>query len=241
LLAAITISLGVAFWPHQLPAFGHLLFRESTDSVPVLVARRYISAFQMIKPEDIRIRSYPKEYVPSGALHAASELLTETGQPSFSSLVAVPQGEPMTRTVLVDTNRGQGLSSLLRLGSVAVSFSIDKSRAAGGWIQPGDTVALFEAAPIGPAGRGTAARRTRLLLSAVKVLAVDKMRLGQRPDPENKAESLQALSAGESDTLMITVLVSPVQAKTVVEARERGPISVVLRAMGDDLPWAMEE
>jgi Flp pilus assembly protein CpaB len=231
----------VACWPHQMPSFGAIFSSESADSVPVLVAGRYVSAFQVIKSEDVRVRYFPKEYMPLGALHAKAELVTEANQSAFSSLVAIPQGEALTRTILIESGKDEGLSHLLRSGNVAVSFSVDKSRAAGGWIQPGDTIALFETASMNLARRPSAGKRTQLLLSAVKVLAVDKMHLGQKLDPDNKTDTLQDMSTAETDTKMVTVLVNPVEAALIVEAREGGPLSLVLRAMGDDLPWPMEK
>jgi Flp pilus assembly protein CpaB len=239
-MAGIAVALVVACWPRQMPSFGALFSGESADSMPVLVADRYLPAFQMIKPENVRVRYFPKDFAPLGALHSKAELVTETNQSAFSSLVAIPQGEPMTRTVLVEAGKDQGLSFLLRSGAVAVSFSVDKSRSAGGWIQPGDTIALYETLPIDPTRRSEAGTRTRLLLSAVKVLAVDKMRLGQKLEPGSKEDALQAMASAETDTKMITVLVNPVEAAWIVEARESGPLSLVLRALGDDVPWMME-
>jgi len=240
LISGIVVALVVACWPRQMPSFGAMFSGESTDSVPVLVADRYMSAFQMIKPQDVRMRYFPKGYVPLGALHSKAELTTETNQNAFSTLVAIPQGEPLTRTVLVEAGKDQGLSFLLRSGNVAVSFSVDKSRSAGGWIQPGDTIALYETVPIDSMSRNAANSRTRLLLSAVKVLAVDKMRLGQKLEPGRKEDALQEMATADTDTKMITVLVNPVEAARIVEARERGPICIVLRALGDDVPWLTE-
>jgi Flp pilus assembly protein CpaB len=241
LLAGIAVALIVACWPRQKLSFGSIFSEESTDSVPVLVAEHYLSAFQTIKPEDVHVRNYPKDFVPAGALHSKAELITEAGQMAFSSLLAIPQGEPLTRTVLAEAKKNQGLSLLLTSGNVAVSISVDKCRSAGGWVQPGDTVALYETLPIDPSSRAAGDKRTRLLLSAVKVLAVDKMRLRQTLDPEHKEDAVREMTTADTDTNMLTVLVNPVEAERIVEARESGPITVVLRAIGDDASWVMEK
>lgn len=39
------------------------------------------------------------------------------------------------------------MSSLLRPGKVAVSFKVDRERSAGGWVHPGDTIAVFQKQP----------------------------------------------------------------------------------------------
>ncbi len=36
---------------------------------------------------------------------------------------------------------------------------------------------------------------------------------------------------------VLTIIVSPAEASTIIEAREAGPLNVVLRSLGDDLPW----
>ena len=239
LMAALAACLLANIGPHPLAFLENLWSGEAADTVPILVAGGYLPAFQVVKPEGVRVRNYPKDFVPPGALHTKAELVTEAGAYGYSTIVSVPEGEPLTRTILVEVGKDHGLSSLLRLGKVAVSFSIDKSRAAGGWIQPGDTVALFETLPPAPLTGTTYRKKTQLLLSAVKVLAVDKEHLGQKSDPAEKSDVLAQLTSVESDSHMMTVLVNPAEAAALVEARERGPLSVVLRAVGDDLPWSI--
>ena len=237
LVAAIAAWLFANVCPHPLSAFSGLWAGDTTDSIPVLVTDAYIPAFQVVKPQGVKIRNYPKDFVPPGALHAKPELLSETGQFVFSSIVAIPEGEPLTRTILVEVGKDHGLSSLLHVGQVAVSFNIDKARAAGGWIQPGDTVALFETLPPDLRSALPLRKKTQLLLNRVKVLAVDKAHLGQRCETPEKTDAITELTSVESESHVITVLVSPTEADALIDARERGPVSVVLRAIGDDIPW----
>jgi Flp pilus assembly protein CpaB len=238
IIAAIAFLLILNLGSHTFSSLGRLWTSEAADTVPVLTAGSYIQAFQVLKPDALSIKYYPKDLVPPGALHTKAELISDSGQYIFSTVVAVPEGSPVTRALLVEVGKEQGLSSLLRLGRVAVSFNIDKSRAAGGWVQPGDTIALFETIPPDLHSASALRKRTQLLMSAVRVLAVDRAHLGQRPDPSAKTDAVAELTSVESDSHMITVLVNPAEAATLIEARERGPLSIVLRAMGDDLPWS---
>jgi Flp pilus assembly protein CpaB len=240
LITGIAVCLFLNYCPHPLAAIGNLWSGETTDMVPVLVVDHYTPAFKVIKPEDVRVRNYPKDFVPPGALHAKTELLMETDRYVYSSIVSLPEGEPLTRTILVDIGKDHGLSSFLHLGRVAVSFHVDNSRAAGGWIQPGNTIAIFATLPPDPR-KGFALKKTQLLLNAVNVLAVDKAHVGEKPDPEEKTNTVTELTTVESDSHMITVLANPKEATDLIEARERGPLSVILRATGDDLPWAAAE
>jgi Flp pilus assembly protein CpaB len=128
------------------------------------------------------------------------------------------------------------------MGRVAVSFDVEKSRAAGGWVQPGDTIAVFQALPL-PAGGVMAGKSTRLLFSALQVLAVDTVRVGQAPAAESDSDKnalLAEAAAGGATSHIVTVLANPVEATALIEAREKGPLCIVLRALGDDIPWALD-
>ncbi len=207
---------------------------ESSDSVALPVSERYIPAFSIIKPEWISMKQYPRAYVPPGALHSKDDLSNAEGRPIFMSTVEIPEGQPLTRTILAETSKSHGLSSILRPGKVAVSFATDKAHAAGGWPQPGDIVALFA---MTASNKNVPEQTAKLLLPNVQILAIDNQRLGQ-PAPEAKPDAVDAIEEQEKDSEVITVLLSPAQAEMVIDARERGLLTMVLRAMGDDLTWS---
>lgn len=200
------------------------------DEVAVLVSSRYISAFEVLKPADVEVRHMPREYAPIGYLTALADLTKEDGQPVFTALVGIPENQVLSRTILSQAGRERGLSSLLRPGKVAVSFSAESPRAAGGWIEPGDTIALFESKPNGG---------TQLLLESLPVLGVDKTHLAQahRESRSSPSSDIEALMQGNGETHVITVMANTAEASRIVDARERGDLSVVLRSLGDDLPW----
>ena len=151
----------------------------------------------------------------------------------YTTAVAVPEGQPLTHTVLEELGKSRGMASVLPLGKVAVSFAADPVRGAGGWVEPGNVIALFHTTL--ETEHGKSFHKTRLLFSSLSVLAVDKNRLGQEasPSPVNDIP----LSA-EGGGAVITVLVNPLEAARLVEAREQGHLSVALRSLGDDTPWA---
>ena len=208
--------------------------------VSVIIADRYIPAFSVIKADVVRSQDFPKGLVPPGALRSKAELENENGQKLFTSAISIPEGLPVTRALLTDANQNDTLGSVIRPGKVAVSFEIDKAHGVGGWIRPGDTVALFGATTLNTIGVRSLSKKTRLLFPSVAVVAVDSHRLGQNQEKvfENSTNSSgipdETLSGGAK---VVTVLVTPMEASTLIEAREDGPISVVLRSLGDDLPW----
>jgi Flp pilus assembly protein CpaB len=166
-------------------------------------------------------------------LHSATDLADESGLPLFMTTVAVPAGQPLTRTLLTDLGKSHGMASLLGVGKVAVSFAVDPIRGVGGWIQPGDQIAIFDTPRISALMK-TPAKTTRLLFPCVKVLAVDHKRLGAVSGSEKLLETLS--DPGGSSTVL-TVLLNPVEAARLIEAREEEHLSVILRPLGDDVPW----
>jgi pilus assembly protein CpaB len=218
-------------------------FLSSSDPgemVPVLVADRYIPAFTVIKPEWVRAMEFPKAFVPPGALRAKSDLNNENGQMLFTSAISIPEGQPVTRALVTDASQNDTLGGLIRPGKVAVSFEIDKAHGVGGWIRPGDRVAVFGATPMSINGSKSLGKKTRLLYPSVVVVAVDDKRLGQNPEKASDTGTDAAVIpelAASNGAKIITVLVSPTEASTIIEAREDGSLSVVLRSLGDDIPW----
>jgi pilus assembly protein CpaB len=212
------------------------------ETVPVLITDRYIPPFQIVKPAFVKVRRFPREYVPVGALQSVNDLQKENGQLLYVTVIGVPANQPLTRMALNEAGRNQGMSSLLMPGKVAVSFPVERSRAAGGWIRPGDTIAIFRSLLPSAGGRG-AQLGTPLLLESIQVLAVDHDHVGERSKENEETDAVrvaaQELTQQEADTQILTVLANTREAAALVEARERGPLSVALRSMGDDLPWSV--
>ena len=211
------------------------LFSTASDDIPVLVADRFIPPFQILKRDDLKIKNFPREFVPPGALHYSNEIVREDGQMLYSTIVGIPEGQPLTRMILNEVGKDHGMSSLLRPGKVAVSFKVDRDRSAGGWVHPGDTIAIFQKTPPHFSAR-TESRQTHLLLSAVEVLAVNQAHLGHDDPIEDKSAEPQNVMP-ENDSSVLTVLVNTADASALVEAQETGPLTIVLRPLGDDLPW----
>lgn len=214
----------------------HDVALNSDDTAPVLVAGRYIPAFTSIKADDVRVESFPKPLIPTGALHNAGELQDSDGKTLYLSTIAIPEGQALTLGQLAGADQGDRLSSLMRPGKVAVSFEVDRAHGVGGWLRPGDSIALFHSVSSGLSGRaGTA---TRLLFSSIPVLAIDEARLGQTKEKSASENSQMPLELSTpTDMKIVTVLVKPSEASQLIEAREHGSISLVLRARGDDYPW----
>jgi Flp pilus assembly protein CpaB len=229
LAAAIVVAGAFYFWSSPSSDTGDA--GDGQDTV-VLMANRYIPALTAIKPEWVRFQTLPKAALPPGALARTEELRDSKGRLRFLSAVALPEGQVLSRTLLQEMDKSHGLSSLLEPGQVAISFAVDAVHGVGGWVQPGDRVAIF----VTPVAAAKNTRLTKLLFPVVTVLAVDRARLGQEPGGRKPADEADA-AIGAVEAGALTVLLNPIQAASLIEARELGTLTVVLRCFGDDLPW----
>ncbi len=230
-LVATIVGLAVLYGAFGLFEGRPLSDDDSQESTAVVIAKRYIPAFSSINPSDLTVRNFQKGFVPPGAFHATADFGGTHGLPVFASEVAIPEGQPLTRALISELGKNHGMASILSPGKVAVSFSVDAVRGVGGWIQPGDTVAIFHTNREGDV-KMMWRHQTHLLFSSVHVLAVDKKRVGHEP-----AESPGTETADSDGGNVLTVLMNPLEAARLVEARESGRLSVILRALGDEAPW----
>jgi pilus assembly protein CpaB len=208
---------------------------DRQDTSAVVIADKYIPAFSPIHPEEVSVRNCPKGYIPPGALHSVAELMNENNLPLYSSAVAIPEGQPVTRVLINELGKSHGMASILTPGKVAVSFAVDSVRGVGDWIQPGDTIAIFETRKEGDIRSGLR-RRSKLLFSSVRVLAVNRRRLGSAG---SSAKSHDDSAEADSGNSVLTVLLNPFEAARLVESREDGRLSALLRPLGDDTPWML--
>jgi Flp pilus assembly protein CpaB len=228
-LFGFIILLSILFW---YPWGSGRSESGAADTIPVLVADSYIPAFTIVKEPMVAVRNFPRGFVPPGALHAARELTADDNQALYLSAVPIPEGQPLTRTLLDELGKSHGMAAALPMGKVAVSFAADPVRGVGGWIEPGDTIAVFETTREG--GLKEVSKVTRLLFSSLSVLAVDQNRLGLSHPETSKYDLLEN---PDPKPVVITVLANPVEAARLIDAREQKHLSVALRSLGDDAPW----
>ena len=118
------------------------------------------------------------------------------------------------------------LSALLRTGMRALTLKANASSAFGGLLRPGDRVDVLLTAN----APGDERRVTVSLLQSVLILAVGVDTGG--PD-QAEAENLEASTIQGFD---VSIAVTLEQATLITHARDRGPLQLVLRNPGDEVP-----
>src|SRR5262245_53602385 len=104
LIAAIVVAAGFLAVSKSGVAW-HWNSQDPADIVPVLVAGRYIPAFAVIKPDMVHAQNFPKGFVPPGAIKSKAELANDGGQLLFTSVVSIPEGQPVTRALVADASQ----------------------------------------------------------------------------------------------------------------------------------------
>jgi len=193
-------------------------FPFNPDEVMVWETTTYIPAFEKIEMRHLHPVRWPRKLVPPYALTPSDEL-------AFKTRVALPKGSVLTQTVLFSTHQEATLSAMVPAQKVAISFAADAIHGVGGWIHPGDTIALFTSADLKP---------THLLFPTLHVLSVDKALLGLPNTNVSMSSEENPRPMEESLPQVLTVPVTMPEAQVLIEAREQGRLTVVLKAVGDE-------
>lgn len=146
----------------------------------------------------------------------------------------IAAGEAITAANTFKPGQGGTMQSMLEPGMRAVTIPVNPQGAAAGFILPGDHVDVLLNYEIGtwlpPGGdvelgaeAGVIRRVVDTVLENVKVIALDQA-LSKNPEAKGPAQVAK----------MITVEVTPQEAKALTMAQSIGQLSLVLRPLGDE-------
>ena len=181
---------------------------EATTSL-VAVAARDLPGGSVLRPEDVKMIAWPADSRPPEFVEA-SELVVGQGL-----LFPVKANEPLLRSKL--SGEQGGLTAVIPQGMRAVSVKVDEVIAVAGFVVPGTRVDVIVTMPSNPDQPGT----SRVVLQNIKVLA--------------SGQSIAESAEGEpQDASVITVLVTPDEAETLLLASNEGRIQLALRNTLDE-------
>lgn len=167
--------------------------------VPIVAAAIDISYGAKIEATQIKMLGWPKDHVPAGAFTDAKLVVGKVAQRAFVADEALL--EPQIKDKLV----GSILSALIPEGKRAMSVRVDDVAGVAGFITPGNMVDII----------ATKNNSTYILLSNVKVLAIDQLSATE----QDKPAVVRAL------TLEVTFQ----ESTTLVKAMRDGPLYFTLR------------
>ncbi len=185
---------------------------------PVVVAVVDLPRGASITPEAVKIKEFPRELVPAGALSKPEDAVNR------GIFVPLTKDEPILESKLAPKGAGRGLSALIPRGMRAYSVKVpDVAQGVAGFILPGNRVdvllSLGEISGTNETGGGS----TITLLENIEILAVD-----QKMDApsDNKVDT--------KDLRSVTLLVTPQQANRLDLGQNKGMLHLALRNREDN-------
>ena len=186
--------------------------------VPVVVAVVDLPRGASITPEAVKIKEFPRDLVPAGALSKLEDAVNR------GIFVPLTKDEPVLESKLAPKGAGRGLSALIPSGMRAYSVKVpDVAQGVAGFILPGNHVdvllSLGEISGTNETGGGM----TTTLLQNIEILAVD-----QKMDApsDNKVDT--------KDLRSVTLLVTPQQANRLDLGQNKGMLHLALRNREDN-------
>ena len=218
-LLAVSILLGgAALWGLKSLGSSHAAaatapVAQATPRATVVVAARSIAFGETIDASAVKTAVWPADATPPGAFRSVSEF---SGAGNRRALVAIEPNEPILPQRLSGPGGRATLSAAIRPGLRAASIRVDDVMGVSGFVLPGDLVDVLVTRQ---EGEKTALMRTDVLLSGVRVLAVDQTA------SSNKTNAIVAKTA--------TVEVTPDQAAKLALGGRVGTLSLALRGADD--------
>jgi pilus assembly protein CpaB len=192
---------------------------DGGDQVSVLVATTDIPRGRTITSDLIKVREYPKDLAPEGALKSKEEALERT------ALVPLAKDEMVLDAKLAARTAGRGIAPLVPDGMRACTITANITSGVAGFILPGNRVdVLLTVTPTAMQFDPTGGGSTTTLLQNVEILAVDQH--VEAPN-DNKADP---------NLRSVTLLVSQNQATKLVLGQNKGVLQLTLRNPGDKKP-----
>lgn len=188
----------------------------AAQTVRVAVAARPLDAGSAFGATDVTFNEVASASAPEDAVHDASEL-----QNAFAS-AAIPKGSVVRRANLTVTPPGSHLSTLIPNGMVAVSIAVSDVINTGGFIVPGDRVAVLGVVTKEATDSAT------VVLRDVQVLAVSSAILGQNPNTSDSKKTTGAANNPEAVNSTVTLAVTVQDAQRLVQVDEVGKLRLAL-------------
>jgi pilus assembly protein CpaB len=198
------------------------IVRPAIETVEVLVAKHEIGLGKAVQPGDLDWQTWP-------ASAASAQLIQKKAKPDaiedFKGAIArapFVAGEPIREQKMIRANGSGFMSAILSPGMRAISTDISPETGVGGFILPNDhvDVLLTRRDQEKQKASGGDGFTSETILRNVRVLAID-----QTVEEKNG----QKVVVGKTATLELT----PRQTETLALSRQRGTLSLTLRALAE--------
>jgi pilus assembly protein CpaB len=218
LLALVMGGIAAFLARNWLQANSHVLSAAEPIGT-IVVAAKPLGFGVAVAGDNVAEIPWAAKALPDGAFMTKEDLFKDGRRIVLAPLA---RNEPVLRSKVTGPGQRASLSSLLQVGSRAVTVRVDDVRGVAGFILPGDFVDVVLIK--------TDDERTRrenyseILLQHVKVLAIDQL-ASERQEQPTVAKA-------------VTLEVTPEQAQKILLANNIGKLSLILRQPGEAIPAA---
>jgi pilus assembly protein CpaB len=223
LVLAVVAAGAAAFLARGLlgggtPQASAMVAPPAIETSDVLVASAALQPGQPLNPAMVHWQKWPRSSVDSTFITRERTPNLETALTGTVVRAPIVDGEPLTEAKFVHAEAGGFLAATLSPGMRAVSIPITTESGAGGFILPNDRVDLMMTEQISDNPRRF---RARVVLTNILVMAMDQT---------FKQDRDQKVVLAKTATLELTAE----QSRIVIKAQAAGPLTLALRALGDD-------
>ena len=137
------------------------------ETIDVLVAAQPLRYGEQVTADAVRSVAWPASALPEGVYRSVDALVPDPERPRVA-LRAMEPNEPIMSVKVSNPGQQAGIAAMLSPGMRAFTIRVDARSGISGTMRPGVMVDLYWS------GRGDGGDVTRLLFSAIRVIALDE-------------------------------------------------------------------
>ena len=186
--------------------------------VEVFVVNKPKAYGEVLTKEDVQLIWWPQNALPETIFRDAEVLFPNNGKEPRHVLRQMEKFDPIMAVKVTEPGQPAGLTGQLAVGMRAFAIEVDVASGVSGFVQPGDRVDVYWTGS-NSGGNGETGEFTRLIESAVPIIAVD-----------------QTADSGNGSAMVartVTVSASPEVVARLAQAQATGRLALALVGVGD--------
>jgi pilus assembly protein CpaB len=188
--------------------------------VEVYVVNKPKNYGEVLTKEDVQLIWWPQNALPETIFRDEAALFPNDGKEPRYVLRQMEKFDPILAVKVTEPGQPAGLTGQLAKGMRAFAIKVDVASGVSGFVQPGDRVDVYWTGTGPTSNVGETAEVTRLIESAVQIIAVDQT--------SNNG------SGGAMVARTVTVSASPQEVARLAQAQATGRLALSLVGTGDD-------
>lgn len=193
---------------------------QIVPTVDVVVTNERLTYGQPITKDLLRTIKWPADSIPEGAFASVEGVFSKGEDELRTALRTIEKDEPLMVVKVTEPGEDAGVSTKLTNGMRAFAIKVDVSSGVSGFLRPGDRVDVYWTGSLPDRRTERMKEVTQLILTGVKLIAVDQTADGDRAAP--------------TIARTVTVEATPVEIAALAQAQTTGRLSLSLLGVSDD-------